>query len=99
MNTSGVDISATSQTQIPTVTPDNSVGDALQSLPFDELSNLKYMPIMAQILKDQNKLITELIKVNEDQPAPNFTSIHGGPNISVSTSSSRPLGGRGAMTK
>lgn len=81
-----IDISAASQTQIPTVAPDTSVGDALQSLPFDELSNLKYMPIMAQILKDQNKLITDLIRVNEEQPAPNFTSINGGPNISVGTS-------------
>ena len=83
-----IDISATSQTQIPTMVPDTSVGDALQSLPFDELSNLKYMPIMAQILKDQNKLITDLIRVNEEQPAPNFTSINGGPNISVGTNSS-----------
>ena len=93
-----VDITATPESVTPNAIPaGKSLDDALKNLPLDELSYLKYLPTQAQLLKDQNSILMQLLQVNKDQPASVFANINqGGPTV-IGGGGARSVGGRGAF--
>ncbi|NBV41103.1 hypothetical protein EBR77_04645, partial [bacterium] len=93
-----VDITATPESVTPNAIPaGKSLDDALKGLPLDELSYLKFLPTQAQLLKDQNNILMQLLQVNKDQPASVFANINqGGPTV-IGGGGARSLGGRGAF--
>lgn len=74
-----------------------NINDALKGLPLDDLSYLKYLPTTAQLLKDQNTILTQLLQINKDQPAPVFANINQGGPMVFGGSGNRQPGGRNAF--